>query len=340
MTTNTPAVRSTATPASVAGHAIDYSAILRTLRLDPARPDTQALLVIADKYGLDPILRHVVLIEGRPYVTRDGLLHVAHKSGRFDGIEVTERPRLDGDHWHATVAVYRKDMSRPVVYPGRYPQAGGNKRYAPEMAIKVAEVQALRRAFDVALPTLEEQWDLPADSGDVYPADDPDRQADAYAADAATRVERRADELHLAGVITDDQRAKAVAHARKGEDEAIAAADRLDELQRLRGGDGDGTVAFGKGDHAKFREWGIDTPTRHALLELATGGRVLSSKEPLERGEYDLLMTLGDTFGRGAILVDTAGQQPQLVTVEGVIVTAEQVAEAAADTGQTTLEVM
>ena len=88
--------------------------------------------------------------------------------GQFDGLEVTE-PVLDGDYWRATATVYRKDMSRPFVYPGRYPVKGRNKDYGPEMAIKVAEVMALRRAFDVSAPIVEERWDRDMPEAPVQP---------------------------------------------------------------------------------------------------------------------------------------------------------------------------
>lgn len=140
---------------------IDEAAVLRVLRLNPNDPATQALILTCQRYGLDPILKHAVLISGRLYVTRDGLLHVAHASGQLDGIEVLEQTETP-DHWIAKVAVYRKDMSRPFAYVGRYPKAGsGNKAYGPEMAVKCAEVMALRRAFDVAVAAREEAWDTP-----------------------------------------------------------------------------------------------------------------------------------------------------------------------------------
>lgn len=124
-------------------------------------PAEQRMLAqaICQRYDLDPMLRHVVMIEGRPFVTRDALLYIAHRSGVFDGIEVTD-PVLGDTHWQCRARVYRKDMSRPIEYPGRYPKAGSNARYAPEMAIKVAETMALRRAFNVAAPVLEETFDL------------------------------------------------------------------------------------------------------------------------------------------------------------------------------------
>lgn len=138
---------------------IDRMAILQTLKLNPNDPKTQALLLVCDRYGLDPVLKHMVLVDGNPYVTRDGLLHVAHTSKQFDGIEVLSEDE-DTTHWKAKVAVYRKDMTRPIAYTGRYPKSGSNKKYGPEMAVKTAEVAALRRAFSVTgIATLEEQWD-------------------------------------------------------------------------------------------------------------------------------------------------------------------------------------
>lgn len=145
--------------ASIDTTAIDKDAILRVLKLNPTDPKTQALLLICDRYHLDPLLKHMVLIDGNPYVTRDGYLHVAHMSGMLDGIEVVDEGEND-DHWWAKVSVYRKDMSRAFTFKGRYPRAGTNKKYGPEMAIKVAEVASLRRAFDVTgIGAADEQWD-------------------------------------------------------------------------------------------------------------------------------------------------------------------------------------
>jgi hypothetical protein len=137
-------------------------ALLKAVGFDRLAPEQRELaLAICNRYDLDPLLKHLVMIEGRAYITRDGLLHVAHRSGALDGI-VSSEPELTGEYWRATVSVYRRDMSHPFTYTGRYPAKGGNQRFAPEMAVKVGEVMALRRAFDVAAPTAEERWDLPA----------------------------------------------------------------------------------------------------------------------------------------------------------------------------------
>lgn len=146
---------------ALAGVTIDHEAILKSLNLNPRDPNTQALLLVCDRYGLDPLLKHMVLIKGNAYVTRDGYLTVAHRTGVFDGMEVLDQG-TDGTHHWAKVAVYRKDMGRPFTYIGRYPKSGGNKEYGPEMAVKTAEVAALRRAFNVTgIGALDERWDLP-----------------------------------------------------------------------------------------------------------------------------------------------------------------------------------
>ena len=162
-------------------------ALLRAVGLDRVSPDQRSLaLNIAQRYELDLLLKHLVMVDGRPYITRDGLLHVAHRSGQLDGIETTEPAIVDG-FWRATASVYRKDMSHAFTYTGRYPTSGGNQKFAPEMAVKVAEVMALRRAFDVAAPTAEERWDADVPVEPAAPA--PTLAEKAAAARAAIVVE-------------------------------------------------------------------------------------------------------------------------------------------------------
>lgn len=149
------------TESVAAGVAVEPGKVLDYLGLNPADPKAQAVVAVAQRYDLDPLLKHVIVIpRGGVYVTRDGLLHVAHRSGQLDGIVVEQEPTLseDGKEWVARVSVYRKDMRHPFTFPGRYPVNGGNREYAQEMALKAAEAHALRRAFDVTgLPVLDEQ---------------------------------------------------------------------------------------------------------------------------------------------------------------------------------------
>ncbi|MCX2728533.1 recombinase RecT (plasmid) [Thermomicrobium sp. 4228-Ro] len=135
--------------------------MLRALILRDATPEQIELVIaICEKYGFDPLLRHIVLISGQIYVTRDGLLHLAHASGQLDGIEVEAERDADGK-WVATARVYRKDMQRPFVYSAHQaehevPSSKAWQKAPRAMTIKCAEVMALRRAFAVALAGAEE----------------------------------------------------------------------------------------------------------------------------------------------------------------------------------------
>jgi hypothetical protein len=143
------------------GVAVQPGKVLSYLGLNPDDPRSQAVVAVAQRYDLDPLLKHVIVIpKGGVYVTRDGLLHVAHRSGQLDGLVVEQEPTLseDGREWVSRVTVYRKDMRHGFTFPGRYPVAGSNREYAQEMSLKAAEAHALRRAFDVTgLPVIDEQ---------------------------------------------------------------------------------------------------------------------------------------------------------------------------------------
>ena len=148
---------------SLAQHVpVDHAAILRAFNIDPADPKSQAMILACEKYGLDPLLKHAVLISGNLYVTRDGLLAIAHRSGMLNGIVIEDEGDTDTEWW-AKVTVHVKGQDHGYTYRGRYPHTGQLRKYGPEMAVKVAEVMALRRAFGVTgLPVVEEQWDQQA----------------------------------------------------------------------------------------------------------------------------------------------------------------------------------
>lgn len=146
-------------PAAVEG--VDVGAeTLAYLGLDPARPEARALVLLCRRYGLDPLLGHVRIIAvkgggNQIYVSRDGMLEIAHRSGVLDGI-VVEEERESEHGWSATIAVYRRDMSHPFRYRGgcgrSEPQAEqGN---GAEMALARAERRALKRAF--AIPAIDD----------------------------------------------------------------------------------------------------------------------------------------------------------------------------------------
>jgi hypothetical protein len=135
-----------------------WAAVLAYLGLDPQTPETRALVLLCDRYGLDPLLGHASIIGTRgafrPYITRDGMLEVAHRSGQLDGIVVDElRRNSTGDGWTAYVSVWRKDMSHPFRWGAQCKdrEAVAKQGHGPEMALARAERRALKHAFNIPL---------------------------------------------------------------------------------------------------------------------------------------------------------------------------------------------
>lgn len=152
-----------------AGIEINRQAVLQELGFDLNNPKTQAAIAVCQRYGLDPVLKHIVLVGPNAMVTRDGYLHVAHRDGNLGGIVVDEQGEKP-EEWWATVSVWRKDMEHPFTFTGRYPKNGSNKKYGPEMAVKTATSMALRHAFDVAgLAAHDEAWAADQDSDPSTP---------------------------------------------------------------------------------------------------------------------------------------------------------------------------
>lgn len=135
---------------------------LRYLGLDPDDVASRALVLVADRYRLDPLLGEIRLIgvkgaAAQVYVTRDGLVAIAHRSGQLDGIVVEEmRRNTTNDGWTAYVAVYRKDCGHPFRYGAQCkdtePQARAG--YGLEQAVARGERRALKRAFAVTAADL------------------------------------------------------------------------------------------------------------------------------------------------------------------------------------------
>jgi phage recombination protein Bet len=123
------------------------------------------LLYQADRLNLDPLQKQIwaVKFADKPaliFVGRDGYLQFAHKSGQFDGME--SGTRQEGTTTIGWAKVYRKDMSHPITvevelkeyqreYKPTVPQDFRIWETKPKTMIqKVAESQALRRAFAIS----------------------------------------------------------------------------------------------------------------------------------------------------------------------------------------------
>lgn len=139
---------------------------LRYLGLDPSRVEAQALVAVAQRYNLDPLLGEVQLIERRGvakvYISRDGMLTIAHRSGQLDGIVVDEERRNStNDGFTCYVSVWRKDMSHPFTYGAQCKdnEDQGKAGKGPEMALARAERRALKRAFAIVSDDGEAELD-------------------------------------------------------------------------------------------------------------------------------------------------------------------------------------
>ncbi len=147
----------------------------RTVAKGVTDDEFQIFLALAQKYDLDPFARQIWCVKydkNEPaaiFTGRDGFLHLAHMTGQFDGMETTVRKeneplvikdkygrvKINSDFQYvATCTVYRKDMNHPItveVWEEEYNT--GNKFWTTKrrtMIQKVAESQALRRAFDIS----------------------------------------------------------------------------------------------------------------------------------------------------------------------------------------------
>lgn len=125
------------------------------------------LMQLAKTYQLDPFTRQIWLVKypGSPaqiFAGRDGYLAIAHKSGQFDGMESGSKTNDDGEivGW---CTVYRKDMSKPFhveVLLSEYNTKKSLWASKPRtMIVKVAEAQALRKAFSISGLYSPEEFD-------------------------------------------------------------------------------------------------------------------------------------------------------------------------------------
>ncbi len=132
--------------------------------------EQRALNQICIIYGLDPILKQVVMLGGNVYITGGGLKVIANKEKEtaLNGIELapaTEEERAlarvpaESHYWKATV--WKKGCEKPFIEFGE--ASAGNVRLHQadwksyqDMAKTRAVNRALRNAYDVAFTSLEE----------------------------------------------------------------------------------------------------------------------------------------------------------------------------------------
>ena len=173
--------------------------IKRTVAKGASDDELKLFLHLASRYDLDPFTRQIWFIkygdDAHIFTGRDGFLHIAHRSGAFNGMQtqLREEPvsfeikfyNKREKRWEALkkpsqfvaiCTVFRKDMEKPFkceVWESEYSTGQGlwpTKRRV--MIQKVAEASALRRAFDISglyLPEEVSENEVEVVSGD-HPA--------------------------------------------------------------------------------------------------------------------------------------------------------------------------
>lgn len=147
--------------------------IRKTVAKDANNDELAMFLHLAKAYELDPFLKELVFIKRRIWndykksydeiptmmVSRDGLLAIAHRSGAFDGMETNalydEKKNLTG----AECTVWNKSFSHPIKAKVLFKEYAAYKKDGSLQALwgtkpttmiqKVAEAQALRKAFNI-----------------------------------------------------------------------------------------------------------------------------------------------------------------------------------------------
>jgi hypothetical protein len=157
-------------PQSVAeAHEVDYIKALNYLGLSPGQPAAQALILVCQRYDLDPLLGHISLYDGKPYVHYAGYLHIGNSNPHYEGAECV-REWEDGTYNYATVRVHRDDRKFYAERTGKSrkvkPKKGGGTyvdEFADAKAFAQAHRRALRLAFNVDHPEpAEDHGETPA----------------------------------------------------------------------------------------------------------------------------------------------------------------------------------
>ena len=134
--------------------------IKRTVAKGATNDELELFTTLAKKYNLNPFAKEIWFIKYSDkqapaiFTSRDGYLKIAHASGKFDGMESYTIDDEKGNPVKAVAIVYRKDMNRPFkaeIKVSEYKQNSPTwNKYTSAMAIKVAEVFALKRAFSIS----------------------------------------------------------------------------------------------------------------------------------------------------------------------------------------------
>jgi len=137
--------------------------IRNTIARGCTEPEFKLLMYLARTYGLDPLAKQIWAVkrnENAPaliFAGRDGLLAVAHRSGKFDGMQSGvdyEGEGKDRKPKSAWCEIWRKDMSHSFKTEVPFSEYNTGvsvwKTNPSAMILKVAEAVCLRKAFVIS----------------------------------------------------------------------------------------------------------------------------------------------------------------------------------------------
>lgn len=298
----------------------DQGEILHLLGLPPNHVHSKALLLLADRYGLDPLLKEIVVIPGKgPFVGVKGAVSVALRSGLLDGMEADDCFETD-THWCVRCIVWRKDMTHPAAKViGRV-----GKHEKKDWPLEIARARAVRAALSYAFNIhddygeSEDQWVPPPEdvelatvisnghpvdmaTGEIIdtaagPAEEVSQGEPAAAPKRRRTIKPPTTDTSGAGASTGEVHAESERDPGVGQAEASAPAPAPDPPTILVGGH---TLAQRLAMAA--RDAGLDEDQdRHGVIAFVTGGKYSRGSDIPEDDQaasqrcFDAFKGLGD----------------------------------------------
>jgi hypothetical protein len=306
--------------------------VLQLLGISGPSNHLQLLFQLGEKYQLDILTKEITLIPGKgPFIGVWGRLHIAHRSGKLDGLEMDDEWETD-KHYCVRVIVWRKDMGRPAAKViGRVGKHEGSKDkngvwHAKEWPLEIARARGLRAGLGFAFSIHDSydtddedanDWVAPPDEridqngavvGTIIPAapaqEEVTTTAQAAAAPKRTRrVNKKTGEVIDVPAGPPEHTPGAGEPAGTGETSASVTPSRPDPAPDTTE---PATVLVGGHTPAQriamaARNAGIDDdPTRHDVVRAATNGAATRGQE-VQADQYDRVIAAFDGLSDGTV---------------------------------------
>ncbi len=184
--TKTEAARPSLIAAMAAQRNMDPDQFAKTVRATvmPAQHTNEqfaALMLVADKYDLDPILKEIYAFPAKgggivPIVSIDGWINLINSHPQYDGAEFDFDHAENGDLISCTCRMFRKDRSRPITVTEYLSECIRNTdpwKMKHRMLRHKTMIQAARYAFGFAGIYDEDEGAKIAEMRDVTPPKPP-----------------------------------------------------------------------------------------------------------------------------------------------------------------------